>query len=741
MDRWKKRIASGLVPSLLITSFPGCIDQSEVVGVGAPSPAVDRSEAKPGIQPVRAALRATQGELGKQLAVMNGLSAFQNGASPRILGELLTTTLEHRASVPSDASKPWMERLIGLNPDAWVRGASGLFDSDLDRVLDRVLGVELGDEHPALNSLNLLRELDVYRSKVEKFGAEVAEKEFLERLEEWAPEILQAANGVYLEDGAQAYREAFRERVQKPLEKFSRAGVRVDASLEELSRSVPGELPEIARLKKQLADGVIEKAKKLSSSEKAQKAIELAHSTFQWVNTVNEALRREKEAPRAHQLQRRAEVAVRLAGLFADQVLKQPQVARKIEMIGGTAIRLAGLIRQFKAGEVGSQLLTGNFLGAAKGLLEGLGVLQLGNDQQAVLSAIEGIQKSLNEFRAEMNLRLDGIDKKLDGIAGKLDQQLELLKEQKIVLIEIQNEIAQIEVEVLDLGVLIQSGFNDGIEREYQSERDRCFGGVNKEVKLSDQALVDCLNFFFRAAVHGSNQTSRGSVPVQSVDVYLKLTRGEREFRLGGYALGYRLAGIEGKLESQANVWDWVRSSESFHSLLMKTASGLDLVNPEKLEELVSAGRKIQRTLQWMGSTSTLRTVLEQYDRSLQAALECETKEACKQWIDRARVARAVLDQSLRLTRPTERTGRADLVRLFETEEEGFPGEDLLLGLLRQQQDKKELGRRKGAAVAAFKVYLDGREQGSAGEVSSTLVDDSLARLDQLVQAQKSKKE
>ncbi len=740
MDRWKKRIASGLVPSLLIASFPGCIDQREVAVVGSTSGAVDRPEAKPGASVPAVAIRATQGELGKQLAVMNGLSAFQNGANSRILGELLTTTLEHRASVSSDGSKPWIERLTELNPDAWVRGASGLFDSDLDRVFERVLGIELGEEHPELNSLNLLRELDVYRSKVEKFGTEVAEKEFLERLEEWAPEILQAANSVYLEGGAQAYRVAFRERVQKPLEKFSRAAVRVDASQEELSRTTPGELPEIARLKKQLADGAIEKAKKLSASEKAQKAIDLAHSTFQWVNTVNEALRQEREAPRAQQMQRRAEVAVRLAGLFAEQVLKQPQVARKIELIGGTAIRLAGLIRQFKAGEVGSQILTGNFLGAAKGLMESLGVLQLGNDQQAVLSAIEGIQKSLSDFRAEMNLRLDGIDKKLDGIAGKLDQQLELLKEQKVVLSEIRTEINQIEVEVQDLGVLIQSGFNDSIERDYQAERDRCFGGINKEVKLTDQSFVDCLNFFFRSAVYGSSQTSRGSVPVQNVDIYLNLTRGEREFRLGGYALGYRLAGIEGRLESQANVWDWVRSSESFHSLLMKKHSGLDQVNPEKLEELVSAGRKIQRTLQWMGRTSTLRTLLDQYDSSLQAALGCDASDGCKQWVDRARVARAVLDQSLRLTRPTERLGRAELVRLFETEE-GLPGEDLLQALLRKQQDKKELRRRKNASVAEFKVYLDGREQGSAGEVSSTLVDDSLARLDQLVQAQKSKKE
>ena len=741
MERWKKRIASGLVPSLLITAFPGCIDQSEVAGVGAPSPAVGRSEAKPGIQPVRAALRATQGELGKQLAVMNGLSAFQNGASPRILGELLTATLEHRASVPSDLSRPWIERLSELNPDAWVRGASGLFDSDLDRVLERVLGVELGDEHPALNSLNLLRELEVYRSKVEKFGAEVAEKEFLERLEEWAPEILQVANGVYLEDGAQSYREDFRERIQKPLEKFSRASVRVDASLEELSRAAPGELPEIARLKKQLAEGAIEKAKKLSTSQKAQKAIELAHATFQWVNTVNETLRQEREAPRAQQTQRRAEAAVRLAGLFAEHVLKQPQVARKIETIGGTAIRLAGLIRQFKAGEVGSQLLTGNFLGAAQRLMVGLGVLQFGNDQQAVLSAIEGIQKSLNEFRAEMNLRLDGIDKKLDGIAGKLDQQLELLKEQKGMLEEITKEINLIGQEVRDLGVIVQVGINDAYEQKFIQAKDSCLGRLSKTVNLSEKAFDDCLNFFHASALEISEQESRGSIPVRSPDFYLGLSRGEREFRLGGYALGYQLAGIEVRLESNANVWDWVRASEVLHTLLMRRASGLDQVNPEKLEELVSAGRKIQRTLQWMGRTSTLRTVLNQYDRSLQGALESEAAETRKQWIDRARVARAVLDQSLRLTRPTERLGRADLVRLFETEEEGFPGEEMLQDFLRKQQDKKELGRRKGAAVAAFKVYLDGREQGSAGEVSSTLVDDSLARLDQLVQTQKSKKE
>ncbi len=85
--------------------------------------------------------------------------------------------------------------------------------------------------------------------------------------------------------------------------------------------------------------------------------------------------------------------------------------------------------------------------------------------------------------------------------------------------------------------------------------------------------------------------------------------------------------------------------------------------------------------------------------------------------------------------------GRADLVRLFESETEGFPGESALLEFLRKRQDGKELARSKNAAVAAFKVYLDGREQGSAREVSSTLVDDSLARLEQLIQTQKSKRE
>ncbi len=739
MDRWRLRVAKGMVPSLLVAALPGCSGERPAAGMSPPMQTQQAGQPSP--KPVRAALRATQGELGKQLAVMNGLSALQNGADPRILGELLTATLEHRASVVSDSAKPWIQRLTELSSDAWVRGSAGLFESDMDRVLERVQRFELEDEQPALNSLNLLRELETFRKKAEDFGTAVAERELVERLEGWAPEIFQAANTVYLEADAEVFRRFFQTQIQKPLEKASHAAVRVDASLAELSQLVPGEVPEIVRLKEALGNDLLEKAKKLSSSERTQKALELAQSTFQWVNTVSESVRLEKDAPRANRLQRRAEVAVRLAGLFAEHVLKRPEVARNIETIGGAVVRLAGLVRHFKAGDVGSQLLTGNFLGAAKHLLEGFGVLSAGGDQQAVLSAIEGIQKSLSEFRAEMNRRLDGIDQKLDGITGKLDQQLLLLKEQKIEIHEIQKELEQIDREIRDLGVLIQTGLNDQYEQNFKLKQDSCLGGFSKVEKLSDAALSECLNYFYDSAVHFSNQESRGSIPVKTPDLYLALRRGEREFRLGGYALGYQMAGFDVLLESQSNIMDWVRSSEVLHLLLLQQTSGLDQLNPKKLDDLVGAGKKIRRTLQWMGRTSTLARVLEQYDRSVQAAIESDPNEGRKQWVDRARVARALLDQSLQLTRPEDRMGRADLVRLFESETEGFPGESALLEFLRKRQDGKELARSKNAAVAAFKVYLDGREQGSAREVSSTLVDDSLARLEQLIQTQKSKRE
>lgn len=210
-----------------------------------------------------------------------------------------------------------------------------------------------------------------------------------------------------------------------------------------------------------------------------------------------------------------------------------PNLARKIEVIGTTAVRIYEAVNSYidaakglsnLSSALGSSLLTGNMLGAGLNVLSATGIFGGGpSTDQLILQELGNIKQQIADLAAQMNDRFDRIDRSLNEIYSRMNEGFEQVNV-RLERIEgkidgIRESLFQLQTGLTRLETNVYGWITDANRRQFREDLNgfleyRRIHGRN----LSDDAFLRYENKFYTWATNISKDSLQAPLEGRNLD-------------------------------------------------------------------------------------------------------------------------------------------------------------------------------------------------------------------------------